>query len=99
MPVMDITVIPAGHPSPSVSKVVREVLKVLDEMKVKYQLTPMSTAVEGDLDTLLEVIKRVHSLPFEMGYPRVVTIVKIDERKDKDLKLEGKIKSVKEGKS
>ncbi len=97
MPVMDITVIPGGNPSPSASKVVKEVLKRLDKMGVKYMLTPMATCVEGDMDTLLKVIKVVHNVPFEMGYPRVLTIVKIDERKDKELTLEGKIKSVKEG--
>lgn len=38
----------------------------------------------------------MHRVPFEMGAPRVVTSIKIDERVDKELHIEEKVKDVKE---
>ena len=54
MAIVDITVIPVGTGTPSVSEYVAEIQKVLRqyEGKIKYQLTPMSTLIEGDLTLL-----------------------------------------------
>ncbi len=94
MALMEISVVPLGTESPGVGKFVAECIKELKKMGVKFQLTPMGTVVEGDLDTLLKVITRLHKVPFKMGALRVVTSVKIDDRRDKELSIEGKVKSV-----
>ena len=59
MAIVDVSIIPVGTGNPSVSEYVAEVQKVLEKNadRVKYQLTPMNTVIEGDLP----VIIRSHS--------------------------------------
>lgn len=59
-------------------------------------LTPMGTILEGELDTILEAIRAAHEAPFKAGAMRVGTTIRIDDRRDKDLTMEHKVKSVEE---
>ncbi len=96
MALLEITVVPLGIEGTSVSKYVAACHKVLEkEEGVKYQLTPMSTVIEGDIDKLFEVAKKLHHVPFKEGAMRVSTSMKIDDRRDKESTIEGKITSVK----
>lgn len=98
MAIMKISGIPLGTKIPSVSKHVAEALKILEkERGIKYELTSMGTIVEGDLEKLLSLAKRMHEAVFkDKEILRVVTIIKIDDRRDKPLSIEGKVKSVQE---
>jgi uncharacterized protein (TIGR00106 family) len=98
MAVMEISVVPIGTKSPSLSQYVAGVLKILEkESDIKYQLTSMGTIIEaGSIEKLLSVAGRMHSIPFSDEIKRVVTTIKLDERKDKDLTMNGKVKSVEE---
>jgi len=95
MPIMQISVIPLGTGSPSVSKYVVDITKVLKkEEGIKYELTAMSTIIESNsLDRLFEVAKRIHKVPFDNGALRVLTLINIDDRRDKELSIKGKLKS------
>lgn len=98
MPIAEITIIPIGTSSPSVSAYVADIHRMLQSLStsngIRYQLTPMSTIVEGDLDALLETIRRMHEVPFEQGALRVSTSVKIDDRRDKPNTMEYKLNAV-----
>ncbi|MEH7250275.1 MTH1187 family thiamine-binding protein [Neobacillus niacini] len=98
MAIVDITVIPVGTGSPSVSEYVAEIQKVLRqyEGEIKYQLTPMSTLIEGDLTLLLKIVQELHEVPFMKGLQRVCTNVRIDDRRDKENTMERKLQSVQE---
>jgi len=97
MAIMEISVIPLGTKTPSVSKYVAEALKILEKEKdIKYELTSMGTIIEGDLRKVLNLAKKMHEAVFDKEILRVVTIIKIDDRRDKPLSMEGKIKSVQE---
>ncbi|NBI28754.1 MTH1187 family thiamine-binding protein [Chengkuizengella marina] len=96
MAIADITIIPIGTKNPSVSEYVVEIHKKLELFadKIKIQLTPMSTLIEGDLDDLFEVIKVIHEIPFSKGAQRVATNIRIDDRRDKPLHMEEKVNKV-----
>lgn len=96
MAIIDITVIPVGTQTTSVSEYVAEIHKVLAnyEGKIKYQLTPMSTLIEGDLTELLQVVQELHEVPFQHGIGRVCTNLRIDDRRDKESSMERKLESV-----
>ncbi|MBP1764499.1 MAG: hypothetical protein H6Q65_1557 [Firmicutes bacterium] len=97
MAIIEVTIAPLGTGSPSVSRYVAECHKVLtQEEGIKYQLTPMSTIIEGDLDRILAVVRKMHEVPFHAGAVRVSTSIKIDDRRDKEMTMEGKIRSVNE---
>ncbi|NCU18398.1 MTH1187 family thiamine-binding protein [Pallidibacillus pasinlerensis] len=98
MAIIDITVIPVGTETASVSQYVADIQKVLEQYEgdIKYQLTPMSTLIEADLAELLKLAQLLHEVPFNHGIQRVCTNIRIDERRDKEHSMEGKLKSVKE---
>lgn len=96
MPLMEISIVPIGTKTTSLSGYVAEALKTLRNKKgIRYQLTAMGTIVEADsLDRLLEVAKKMHKATFKAGAQRVLMTAKIDDRKDKRLSIRGKVESV-----
>ncbi|MCH1627684.1 MTH1187 family thiamine-binding protein [Fredinandcohnia quinoae] len=96
MAIVDITVIPVGTATPSVSDYVAEIHTFLKAYNgdIKFQLTPMSTLIEGDIKELLEVVREIHELPFQKGIQRVCTNIRIDDRRDKENTMERKLQAV-----
>ena len=94
MAVVFLTIAPLGTGTPSVSKYVAGVEKILRGTQLKHQLTAMGTIIEGDLDEILAVVRQMHEHPFTMGAVRVSTLLKIDNRRDKEHTIAGKMKSV-----
>lgn len=96
MAVVFLSIAPLGTGTPSVSRYVAGVERILRESGLKSQLTAMGTIIEGDLDEILQVVRRMHEHPFTQGAVRVSTFVKIDDRRDKEHTIEGKMRSVEE---
>jgi uncharacterized protein (TIGR00106 family) len=97
MAIIDISVVPVGTGKPSVSDFVAGAVRILkNEPGIKYELTAMNTIIEGDLEKLLSLAQRMHNSAFDAGAKRVVTTLRIDERRDRPLTIEGKIKAVKD---
>lgn len=95
MAVVEVSIVPIGTGSTSVSKYVAGVEKVLAaETSVKHSLTAMGTIIEGDLDAVLRVIRRMHESVFSGEVQRVVTLIRIDDRRDKHGTIAGKVESV-----
>jgi len=94
MAVMEISVVPIGTGSPSISHYVAECVAIVREKGLRYEVTSMGTNVEGDLRELLSVAEQMHELPFKRGAQRVVTSIKIDDRRDKRLSMRGKKEAV-----
>jgi uncharacterized protein (TIGR00106 family) len=96
MAIAEISVVPLGTKTPSVSRYVARAIRVLEKQKeVKYEITAMGTIVEGDLDRILAVVGKMHEETFGGGVTRVVTTVKIDDRRDKAQSMKGKVDSIK----
>ena len=97
MAIAEITVVPIGTASPSVSKYVAGALKVLEQEKdVKYRLTGMGTILEGELPAVLEATRKMHESVFSDEIQRVLTMIRIDDRRDREASVERKLKSVAE---
>ena len=63
--------------------VVDKVIEFIEASGVKYEVGPMETTMEGELDILLDIVKKSQEICTREGAKRVVSIVKID------YKLEG----------
>jgi uncharacterized protein (TIGR00106 family) len=94
MAVVFVSITPLGTGTPSVSRYVAGAEKILRGTGLEHQLTAMGTLIEGDLDAILKVIRRMHEHPFTQGAVRVSTLVKIDDRRDKEHTIAGKMRSV-----
>jgi len=96
MAIAEISVVPLGTKTPSVSQYVARAVKVLEQEKaIRYQATAMGTIVEGALDSILAVVKKMHEETFGEGVVRVLTTVKIDDRRDKAQSMSEKVNSLK----
>jgi uncharacterized protein (TIGR00106 family) len=96
MAVVFLTITPLGTGTPSVSRYVAGVEKILRATPLKHQLTAMGTIIEGDLDEILAVVRKMHEHPFTQGAVRVSTLLKIDDRRDREHTIAGKMASVEE---
>lgn len=65
-------------PDERIYEVVDEVIKLIQESGVKYEVGPMETTMEGELDVLLEIIKKAQEVCIREGATRVMSMVKID---------------------
>lgn len=77
----------------SLSDYVSKIVNMVDESGLDYKLTPMGTIVEGDVDEVMDLIKRCHKKMKEHS-DRVETKIIIDDRKGAKNRLTGKIESV-----
>jgi uncharacterized protein (TIGR00106 family) len=95
MAIVQVSIVPIGTSSSSVSKYVARALSVLENEKdVAYKLTPMGTIIEGNLDKVLSIVSQMHESVFDKEVRRVLTTITIDDRRDKPSTMESKLNSV-----
>jgi uncharacterized protein (TIGR00106 family) len=93
----ELTIIPIGTSGTSLSKYVTAAIAALDSTGIKYQLSGMGTLLEAENpDELFEAIKVAHEAVFKEGMDRVVTNIKIDDRRDRERTIDDKVRSVEE---
>jgi uncharacterized protein (TIGR00106 family) len=93
--IAEVSVLPVGTSSPSVSQYVAKAVKVLDQLKgVNYQVTATGTIITGKLDDVLRAVKKMHDSLFNDKVKRVVTILRLDDRRDKELTIGYEVDSV-----
>ena len=94
MAIAELSIIPIGTKSTSLSSYVTACLKVLEASGLKYEVHGMGTIIEGALKDIFHVIFNMHEVPFQAGALRVVTSIKIDDRRDKEASARNKVKAV-----
>ncbi len=96
MATADLTVIALGRPDPGASEYIAEIQRRLAAQdRVRYLMHAMGTSLEGPTEDILAVVGELHAVPFDSGIPRVYTVLKLDERRDRpDQTLEDKVRSV-----
>lgn len=94
MPMFEVTVVPIGAAGASVSRFVKISLEEIRASGLHHQLAPMGTCIIGTYAQVLPVLERIHARCRAMGADRVSTSIKVDDRFDKELTFEGKIKAV-----
>jgi uncharacterized protein (TIGR00106 family) len=96
MATADLTVLALGRPGASAGEYVAEIQRRLaSQDRVGYRMHAMGTSLEGSAADILAVVGELHAVPFEMGVPRVYTVLKLDERRDRpDQTLDDKVESV-----
>jgi len=90
--IAEFSVVPLGK-GESVSQYVAECLKIVEKSGIEYRINPMGTVLEGDYDEVMSVIRDCHMRIMELS-SRVITSVKMDDRKGKRGMLDSKIASV-----
>jgi uncharacterized protein YqgV (UPF0045/DUF77 family) len=73
---VSLQVLPAV-PEADVYPVVDRVIEMIAASGVRYEVGAMETTMEGELDMLLEIVKKAQHLCIENGAGSVMSIVKI----------------------
>jgi len=95
MVIVEFNVIPLGV-GVSVSKFLVPVLKELEKRNVKCEVTSMCTIFEArNVEEALNIVGAAHEAIFEADVKRVVTTIRIDDRRDKEESMQEKVKSLK----
>jgi uncharacterized protein (TIGR00106 family) len=89
-------VIALGRADPSAGEYVAAIQRRLAEQdRVRHRMHAMGTSLEGATADILALVGELHAVPFEQGIPRVYTVLKLDERRDRpEQTLADKVESV-----
>lgn len=92
--IAQLSVYPLGEGT-SVSRFVKKGVKVIRDSGYTYEVGGMSTTVETpDLESLLELVKKVHGAHVEEGAARIIIDLKVDDRRDRSATIRSKRESV-----
>jgi uncharacterized protein (TIGR00106 family) len=90
MIIAELAIFPTSE-GPSVSRYVREVIRVVEESGLKSETGGMSTTVEApDLASIWRVIEAADAVLVRMGAARIHIDLRIDHRMDKDASIASK---------
>lgn len=96
MAIIEVSIVPIGTGDPGIASFVASAVKVFKQEGLKFQVTPMGTVLEGELSTLMKSIQKAHESCFLNGAQRVLTQIKIDDRRDKKQSADEKVRAVME---
>jgi uncharacterized protein (TIGR00106 family) len=74
---ISIQIIPKTKNGEDVIPYVDEAIKIIAESGVKYEVHPLETTMEGELEELFRIIARMNERMIEMGSKNVISQVKI----------------------
>lgn len=95
MATAELTVISLGRAEVGASAYVAEIQRRLAAQdRVRFEMHAMGTNLEGEVADILALVAELHAVPFELGIPRVYSVLKLDERRDKAATLDSKVASV-----
>jgi uncharacterized protein (TIGR00106 family) len=94
MATADLTVISLGGETSASGYIAEIQRRLAAQDRVGYVLHAMGTSLEGSTRDILDVVAELHEVPFERGAPRVYTVLKLDDRRDREQTLEDKVASV-----
>ena len=78
----ELEVIPIGTKTPSLSATLAQMAKLIDTSGLDYRVGPMGTVVEGDWEQIMRLARQCHTAVMQSS-SRVMTTIRIDDRKDK----------------
>lgn len=98
--VAEVSIVPIGTGETGVSRFVAEAIKALEgeaeKSNLRYQVGAMGTCIEGELDAIWQAIKAMQEAMVSIGAKRLLTTLRIDDRRDKPESLERKVTVVAE---
>jgi len=92
--IADLSVVPLGTGTPSVSKEVAQVERILVRFPVRTNIHPNGTNIEGKWDDISAAIKAIHTEMHEAGLVRIYCNMRWGSRTDKPQTMESKVTKV-----
>jgi len=93
----EISIYPMATRTTSTSFYIAKAIEsIQNTQNLRYEINSMGTVLESDsIDIIYEASKKMMETVHNLGINRVEVIIKIDSRRDKHVKMEEKIDSIK----
>lgn len=93
----EISIYPMATKTTSVSFYIAKAIESIQKIEnLRYEINAMGTILESDsMDVINSATKQMMETVHNLGIARVETIIKIDSRQDKHVKIEEKLDSIK----
>ena len=93
----EISVYPIATRTTSASFYIAKAIESIQNMEnLRYEINSMGTVLESDsIDVIYTASKKMMETVHNLGVDRVEVVIKIDSRRDKQLKMEEKLDSIK----
>ncbi len=93
----EISIYPMATRTTSASFYIAKAIESIQNIKnLRYEINSMGTVFESDdINVIYDAAKKMMETVHNLGISRVEVIIKIDSRKDKQVKMEEKIDSIK----
>ncbi len=93
----EISIYPIATRTTSASFYIAKAIESIQNIKnLRYEINSMGTVLESDsIDIIYEASKKMMDTVHHLGVERVEVIIKVDSRRDKHVRMEEKINSIK----
>jgi|TARA_B110001469_G_C9445410_1_gene225318 uncharacterized protein (TIGR00106 family) len=93
----EISIYPMATRTTSVSFYIAKAIESIKKIEgLRYEINSMGTILESDnIDTINKATKEMIETVHNLGITRTEIIIKIDSRKDKQVRMEEKVESIK----
>ncbi len=94
MAIVAVSISPVGEGASVSAHVAAALAVVRDQDQVRWRLDPMFTTLEGEVEEIFALVRRMQEAVFAAGAVRVGTVIKMDERRDREVRMEEKVRAV-----
>jgi len=93
----EISIYPMATRTTSASFYIAKAIESIQDIEnLRYEINPMGTILESDdIDVINSASKKMMETVHNLGIARVEVVIKIDSRRDKHVKMEEKLDSIK----
>ena len=93
----EISIYPISTPTTSASFYIAKAIESIKDMgNLRYEINSMGTILESDnIDVIYDASKKMMETVHNLGIDRVEVVIKVDSRRDKNVKMEEKLDSIK----
>lgn len=93
----EISIYPIATRTTSASFYIAKAIESIQNIKnLRYEINSMGTILESDsIDTIYDASKKMMETVHKLGIDRVEVVIKVDSRRDKHVKMEEKLESIK----
>ena len=93
----EISVYPIATRTTSASFYIAKAIESIQNIRnLRYEINSMGTVLESDsIDIIYEASKKMMETVHNLGIDRVEVVIKVDSRRDKHVKMEEKLESIK----
>jgi len=93
----EISVYPMATRTTSASFYIAKAIESIQNIRnLRYEINSMGTVLESDsIDIIYEASKKMMETVHNLGIDRVEVVIKVDSRRDKHVKMEEKLDSIK----